>query len=313
LSDKVIELAFFRKRMPDQEKTGRLIAHHGLKVRISTPEGVVEWKPPRRQTWVVGDIIRFAGDRPKSIEPRRNELARASDQRGARQVLAANLDCLAIVTACGDLFKPGLIDRFAVAASHAGIDAVIVINKIDIPDSGRFIRAVAEYESLGYEVFPTSATSGLGIERLKKSLSGLTSTMVGHSGVGKSSLINKLIPGVDRLVAKEFGDAGKGRHTTTSSLMIDMPGGGALIDSPGIRLFSPTGVSPADVAAHFPGFSAYSGGCKFRDCLHVSEPGCSIRDGVQNGRIDKDRYASYIRILQSAKEGDVPSWRQPGP
>ncbi len=299
--------------MPDQEKTGRLIAHHGLKVLISTPEGVVEWKPPRRQTWVVGDIVRFVGDRPKSIEPRRNELARTSDHRGARQVLAANLDCMAIVTACGDLFKPGLIDRFAVAASHAGIKAIIVVNKIDIPDSGKFIRAAQEYEPLGYDVLPVSAISGAGIERLEKSLGGLISTMVGHSGVGKSSLINRLVPGADRLVAKELGEISKGRHTTTSALMIDMPGGGAIIDSPGIRLFSPTGVSPADVASHFPGFSAYSGGCRFRDCLHVEEPGCSIRDGVETGRIDKGRYASYIRILQSAKEGDIPAWRQPGP
>jgi len=296
--------------MSETPRTGRIIAHHGKKVVIAAGGGLVEWKPPHRETWVVGDVVRFVKDRPKTIEPRRNELARISTRKGARQALAANLDWLVIVTACGEAFKPGLVDRFIVAAGHARIGAMVVLNKIDLEGAGRFIEEISAYRNMGVPVHCVSALTGEGLDEFAAALKGFVSAMVGHSGVGKTSLINRLAPGVERAVGAVHEETERGRHVTSSSLMVDLPGGGSLIDAPGIRHFVPTGLEPRDVAAHFPGLDA-EGGCKFRDCLHVTEPGCGVREAVDRGGVDRARYESYLRLLASVKESSEPAWKQP--
>ncbi len=292
-----------------KELTGRIIAHHGRFVKIATDDGLLEWKPPHKANWVVGDFIEFVKGRPKKIKKRINELSRVGSRKGLRQALAANLDWLVVVTACGEAFKPGLIDRFAVAAHNAGIDMMIVLNKIDLDNSGKHSEQVEVYRSFDFPVYLTSAVTEAGVEELSLALSGSISSFVGHSGVGKSSIINLLAPGAERTVGAIHGETDRGRHTTSNPMMIPLPDGGAIIDSPGVRQFSPTEIAPAEVALSFPGFAGLTGSCKFRDCLHVTEPGCAILTAVDVGVVSQERYASYKRILESVKYDEEPHWR----
>jgi len=279
--------------------TGRVIANFGQSVKIATRHGVMKWKPPHRESWVVGDLIKFADGRPKTVLARQNELSRMSGRKGARQALAANIDWLVIVTACGESLKPGLIDRFIVASSHAGIRPMIVLNKIDLENAPECKTQVGGYRALGFPVYCVCALTGEGIDAVAGALKNSISSMAGHSGVGKTSIINLLAPGSDRMVKEIHKETQRGKHTTTNALMISLPSGGAIIDSPGIRLFSPAGVDRSEVAAHFPGFRKWLTGCKFRDCLHLTEPDCSIRSAVDDGHIAPDRYSSYLRLVES--------------
>lgn len=294
-------------READTEKTGRIIAHHGLRVHIDIGGQVVEWKPPRRENWVVGDYVRFEGGRPKALEPRRNEFSRLG--YGAKpQTLAANLDLLLIVTACDSNYKPGLIDRFIVSAGHSGIGAAIVLNKTDLPGAREYIEVAGLYEKLGYDVHQTSAVTGDGVEELGHALQGKTSALVGHSGVGKTSLLNRLAPGLDRPTGDVHDKTSLGRHVTSASLLVELPGGGFIIDSPGIRQFAPSGLEPEDVARYFPGFADLAGSCKFRNCMHISEPRCAIKKAVEDGLLEESLYESYKRMYESVKEHAEPDW-----
>ncbi len=290
-----------------QKNSGTIIAHHGLKVRIETGGDIVEHKPPRRESWVVGDTVVFEGGRPKEIAPRRNELRRRGSG-GGEQVLAANLDTLLIVTSCGEAFKPGLIDRFMVAAGDAGIDPVIALNKIDLPDYAQRRDAIMMYSKLNFDVHHISAKTGEGVEAFMESLKDKTSAMVGHSGVGKTSLLNRLIPELNRETAEIHHKTGQGRHKTSFALLVNLPNGGSVIDSPGVRQFTPSGLAPSDVALHFPGFNLVSGGCKFRNCLHITEPGCAIVEAVKADKLSEGLYASYTRLLASVQEGQEPRY-----
>ncbi|MBF0169703.1 MAG: ribosome small subunit-dependent GTPase A [Nitrospinae bacterium] len=290
---------------------GRVIAHHGVRVRIETAEGlVVAWKPPRGSVWVVGDRVRIEAGRPVDIEPRRTELARTSSG-GVRQPVAANLDRLFIVTACGESFREGLVDRFIVAARHAGIEPVVVLNKIDRSQGEEAAKAHRAWGAFGIPVYPVSARTGEGIDRLLPMIDGTLSALVGQSGVGKSSLANVLAPGADRLVGEVNAKTEQGSHTTSSSLLIPVAGtSGALIDAPGIRQFAPSEISVTDAALYFPGFENLSGGCRFRDCLHEKEPGCVVTAARDRGEIPDGLYESYLRLLLSVKEANRPSWEK---
>lgn len=256
---------------------------------------------------MVGDIVRFEGGRPKDIAPRRNELRRRGSG-GGDQTLAANLDILIIVTSCGEAFKPGLIDRFLVAAGNAGIEPMIALNKIDLPDYAERREAVGIYSKLGFDVHFLSAKTAEGVEALMDSLKDKTSSMVGHSGVGKTSLLNRLIPEINRETAEIHDKTGQGRHKTSFALLVGLPDGGSVIDSPGVRQFTPTGLEPSGVALHFPGFSHVSGQCKFRDCLHITEPGCRILEAVDAKELDEGLYSSYQRLLASVRENQEPRY-----
>ncbi|MGK7345465.1 MAG: ribosome small subunit-dependent GTPase A [Candidatus Nitrospinota bacterium M3_3B_026] len=286
-----------------------MTAHHGARVRIDTAAGMIEWKPPRREVWVVGDYVVFEKGRPKTIAPRKNELAR-SGFGGTRQVLAANLDQMVIVTSCDANYRPGLVDRFAVIAGHEGMAAIIVLNKVDLPGAEGYVEQARAYEKLGLRLLLASALTGEGLEELKEALKEKTSAMVGHSGVGKTSLLNALIPGLDRPVGDVDEETARGRHITTVSLLAPLPEGGFIIDSPGIRQLVPSEITPEDVARHFPGLQEYIGGCRFRDCLHIAEPGCAVREAVENGAIGEKPYASYRRLLESLKENTSPRRRK---
>ena len=281
---------------------GRIIAHLGTRVRIKTAQGVVEVKPPRKAAgWAVGDIAVIRGGMGVEIRERKNELTRVGGN-GEKQTLAANVDLVVAVTACGEAFKLGLIDRFCVTAFRMGADFAIALNKMDIEGADWQLMKARAYEALGVPVHPVSARTGEGMEKFAKSLSGKICALLGHSGVGKTSILNRLAPGLDRAVGEVYGKSDQGRHTTTMSLLVELPCGGAIIDSPGLRQFSPADIEARDVAEFFPGIRDFSGSCKFRDCLHLTEPGCSVTAALADGRLDRQRYESYTRLLESIKE-----------
>ena len=265
----------------------------------------------------VGDLVLVdpAGD-PASIEqvlPRRNQLSRMASSHDPReQVLVANVDRVFII---GSLRKPGFssfrTDRILAACEWHEIPAVLVINKIDLAREGEAEAIRSTYASAGYEVLETNALTGDGVEALRERLVGAVSVFYGPSGAGKSSLLNSLQPGLALKVGKisKYWDAGK--HTTTHSRLVhlDMPGGGWVIDTPGIRVFRLHGVHKGVLRDQFPEFARYEGQCRFPDCSHDHEPGCAVAEAVENREIAETRFASYLEMLDEVSlppEDDTP-------
>jgi len=254
----------------------------------------------------VGDRVELTleGDDAGAIEsvaPRRNQLGRprAGGRPGQRQVIAANLDRLIIVAALTDPpFRPGLVDRFIVAARMQDIDPVVCLNKVDLPGD----RAVVEpFRAAGVTVLETSVTTGDGIEPLGDLMSEGTSLLVGHSGVGKSSLLNAVAPGLTLQTGRVAEHHGRGRHTTTRVTLLHLPSGGWVVDSPGIREFGLDRVDALDLARLFPGFGHLPEGCHFSNCLHDHEPRCAVRSALEEGNLSAERYAAYQRVLEDIR------------
>ena len=233
--------------------------------------------------------------------PRNTELCRP-DSRGQLKPVAANVDLIVIVFAPLPEPHPNLIDRYLVAAEHAGITPLLLLNKADLIDAqnGPALEALlAVYRQLGYPLLEVSAHEGGGMQALQERLNGHVSVFVGQSGVGKSSLVNSLLPGVDTRVGPLSEQTGAGTHTTTTARLFHFPGGGKLIDSPGIREFGLGHVSRDDVEAGFIEFHELLGHCRFRDCKHDREPGCALLKALEEGRIQQQRMNSYRHILSS--------------
>jgi len=217
------------------------------------------------------------------------------------QILAANIDqAFLVVTFAKPRTSFGFIDRFLVSAEAYHIPTILIFNKIDIYDNEDleyFGEVKAMYESIGYPVLYISALKGEGIEELRNLCKGKTSLFSGHSGVGKSTLVNKLIPGID-LRTSEISDASsKGVHTTTFAEMHKIPEGGYIIDSPGIRELGIVDLSNDEISHYFPEMRALLNQCKFNNCTHTNEPGCAIKQGVDENKISLIRYESYLSIL----------------
>lgn len=217
------------------------------------------------------------------------------------QVIAANLDRLIVVAALEEPpFRPGLVDRFCVAADMQGVDAVVVLNKVDLPCD----RSVAApYVDAGLRVFETSVLTHEGIDELGAEMSSGISLLVGHSGVGKSSLLNAVNPGLALSVGHVATHHGRGRHTTTSVSLLRLDNGGWVVDSPGMREFALEDVPPAELARLYPGFEDLPRDCRFSNCRHNSEPGCAVHEAVDEGRFPAERYEIYLRILDEVSEG----------
>ncbi len=290
--------------------TGTVIAHHGASVTVEFEGMTTRVKPPDKQKWVVGDMVRVENGIPKENLQRRNELARVG-ATGKRQVLAVNLDLLLIVTACQPGFNPVVLDSFVIAAHHAGIRPVIVLNKIDLDHDDKYRSAALDYRNLGLPLFCVCAITGEGMDDFYDALADNVSALVGQSGVGKTSLLNHMFKGIQRKVGVLSEKSGLGKHTTTSSLMVTTATGARILDSPGIRQFTPTGLTPSDVAECFPGFMEFlEAGCHYRDCLHMTEPGCSILAAVEDGRIEARLFESYKTHLGLAKKENKPNWKK---
>jgi ribosome biogenesis GTPase len=245
----------------------------------------------------------------EEVLPRKNLLARTAassigQASGRRQVVAANIDRVMIVASWREpKFWPELIDRYLIAADRNGLEAVICVNKIDlIEDQQEFNATVKPYRDLGYMVLTTSAQEEIGIPNLRGFLTGAVTVLAGMSGVGKSSLLSAVQPGLN-LKALAVGTRGKnknqGRHTTRVATYYPLSGGGAVIDTPGIRDFGLAGLSEIDIRYFYPEFSKPAEDCSFRDCLHLQEPDCAVRAAAGNGSVSQLRYENYTKIMES--------------
>jgi ribosome biogenesis GTPase len=256
----------------------------------------------------VGDRVRIArrpaGDRVvAAIEPRANRLSRPDPFLAHRErVLAANLDLAVVVTS---LRQPplatGLLDRILVALAHGGVPAAIAVNKVDLatspPGSDPELALLAPYRDLGAAVVLCSTRTGAGIDELATLLAGKTAVFVGHSGVGKSSLLQALAPGLEIAIGGLSELNQRGRHTTTRSQIYRLPGEVRLIDTPGIREFGLWRIRPEELADYFDEFAAVAPRCRFSDCSHSHEPGCAVQAAAERGEIPPARYATYRRML----------------
>ncbi len=229
--------------------------------------------------------------------PRRTELVRPGF-RGLPHVIAANLDQLVIVVSAHQPdFKRRLAERFLATAAHAGLEALVVLNKCDLEEQRVLATWVEPLVANGVEVLLASAYDGRGTSQLRERLEGRVSGLAGQSGVGKSSLLNAMYPAYRIRTNVVSEDSGKGRHTTTSSRLYPLPGGGYLADTPGIRslgLFDE--VAEEGLGGVFPEIEAAAAGCRFRDCSHTHEPRCAVKEAVERGEIDEDRYRNYVRL-----------------
>lgn len=270
----------------------------------------------------VGDIVELSEPGPdgvcfiREIQPRRNYIIRrASNLSKESHIIASNIDqaCL-IVSLAEPVTSTTFIDRFLATAEAYRIPAVIVINKIDIllaePEGRELLDAVSYlYRSIGYKVLACSAKTGEGIDELRALLAGKISLLSGNSGVGKTSLINSLIPGLDLRTAAISFTHHTGMHTTTFSEMFPLPGGGAIIDTPGVKGFGTIDFEPAEVDHFFPEIFAESANCRYGDCTHTHEPGCAVESAVADSRIAASRYASYLSILEETRDSE--KYRKP--
>lgn len=240
------------------------------------------------------------------IEPRRNYIIRrASNLSKEAHIIASNLDQTMLVVSLREpATSTTFIDRFLATAEAYAVPAVLIINKVDLleGDDAELCEAVAYlYRSIGYRVVLTSATMGDGLNELRELLHGKISLMSGNSGVGKSSLINRLIPGLDLRTAAISAQHHTGMHTTTFSEMFRYDDeGGFIIDTPGVKGFGTIDFDAAETGHYFPEIFATSRHCRYGDCTHTHEPGCAVRQAVEEHRISQSRYASYLSILDDS-------------
>ena len=262
----------------------------------------------RRKAVVVGDRVTIEGSGDGAVivavDERHNSISRRNPGNKHReQILVANLDAVLVVaSAKSPDLVPGIIDRFLVAAESREMEPAIAINKIDLdPDAG--YQTIADvYRGLGYTVLETSATAGDGLQDARDFLTGKTTAMLGHSGVGKSALANALDRALELRTGEVHAGTGLGTHTTSHVSLLCLPWGGYLVDTPGIREFGLWGMDLSEVRFRFREIEARQGDCRFNDCLHEREPDCAVKQAVDAGEITGWRYESYQRILASLRE-----------
>lgn len=257
----------------------------------------------------VGDIVQVedkGGDAPVvgAVEPRKNYIIRrASNLSKEFQIIAANLDqAVLVVTLTNPVTSTIFIDRFLATAEAYQVPAVLAFNKVDLLTTDELRQQLEElkalYEGIGYPVITMSAATGDGADSLRELLTGKMSLLSGNSGVGKSSIINLMVPDAHVRVGDVSQAHHKGMHTTTFSELLDLPGGGAIIDTPGVKAFGTIDFERAQVAHYFPEIFNASSECRFNNCTHTHEPGCAVLDAVERGDISSSRYASYMSILE---------------
>jgi len=242
-----------------------------------------------------------------AIGDRRNYITRQSPaHKMHHHIVAANLDQSMIFATLKDpRTSQGFIDRFLVTCEAYHVPALIVFNKTDLyrkKEEARFEELKEMYTQIGYRVFRMSVEKNEGLDEVKEALQGKTTLMSGHSGVGKSSFLNKLFPSFRLKTQDVSGWSGKGMHTTTFAEMFDLPGGGRVIDTPGMREFGIVDISKQELSHYFPEMRSLLNECQFNNCLHINEPGCAVKKALNEGLIDAERYISYLNIMDSFDE-----------
>jgi ribosome biogenesis GTPase / thiamine phosphate phosphatase len=287
-------------------RTGLVLAREGGQFRVSTERGEVvavirgKARRDRHDRIVVGDRVGLEeGDEGiigiTGVEPRRNLLERRTPLGRGNRPVAANLDRVFVVTAAADpATVPQLMDRLCAIAEANEIPVAVVVNKADLGPA----EAIADrYRKAGYEAFLVSARTGLGLDRLFAELKGKESLLTGASGVGKSTILNRLQPGLALRTAAVSEKNRRGKNTTVAAVLVPLPGGGWLVDTPGFSEVGLWGIAPRELAQCFPEMREPLERCKFADCTHRGEPGCAVRAAVDAGAIARDRYESYLALF----------------
>lgn len=266
-------------------------------IKTTNPVAVGDWVnfelEPEQNTGVI-----------TALEPRKNYIIRKSVNLSKQtQIIGANLDqAILVVTLASPPTSLGFIDRFLVTAEAYDIPAILVFNKLDL-FSEEGLEILEDYKSIytniGYECYEVSAAEGTNIDQVKTLLKDKITLVSGHSGVGKSTLINSIVPNAALKTGHISDWSDKGKHTTTFAEMIDLPFGGKLIDTPGIRELGIVDIEKQELSHFFPEMRAYLNKCRFNNCVHINEPGCVVLDAVENGEIEPSRYESYISMYNN--------------
>jgi ribosome biogenesis GTPase len=285
--------------------SGQIVSAHGRHYAVDIAGEIVACFPRgKRSAIACGDRVAVLRTAPgqgviEAVSPRRSLLYRSDPFR--EKLIAANVDQMIIVVAAVPSFYRELVDRCLVAAEHQGIRALIVLNKADLVDETRAARAQLQvYEQLDYEVLALSARAD--VSALRSRLDGCLSVLVGQSGMGKSTLVNALVPHAGAAVREISLALDSGRHTTTHARLYRLDERSALIDSPGMQAFGLHHVPAAELAACFPELRPFLGHCRFSDCAHVSEPGCAVQCALEDGLIDANRLGTYRRLAAEARK-----------
>jgi ribosome biogenesis GTPase len=299
----------------------RLLPDEGTEFEATVPGKMRGARKALGNAVVTGDRVRLNWDSDRAVvdavEPRRNTFSRrASGEREEEQVVAANLDEVAVVASLRNPeFRHGLVDRVLVQCARAGIPAVLVLNKTDLDTAHEAEAILAEYTRAGVAGVATCAVTGLGVPRVRERCLGRRTLFVGHSGVGKSTLLGVLAPGRTIVQGEVNEVTGKGRHTTSAAVLYrpepdaaDPPGAAAsgteLVDTPGVRAFSLWGVDADELVQYYPELKPFAGHCRFGDCRHDREPGCALREAVAAGTVGERRFASYCKLRDELASGN---------
>lgn len=268
---------------------GRLKQERDASIKLAVGDDVRLERDERGGVWVIAEI-----------KPRRSALVRRAPGGGpGERVVAANIDQVVVVFAAANPEPhPRMLDRFLVIAEANGLPSRIVVNKVDLVAAPTARAVFADYARAGYPMHFTSTITGEGLAELSAALQGRISVVSGPSGVGKSSLLNALYPGLSLRVGAISASVNKGRHTTVGALMHPLPDGGAVVDTPGLREVGIWGLELGDLDACFPELRPFLGECRFADCSHMVEPGCAVLAAVAEGEVSAERYDSYRRLRE---------------